>query len=92
MLDAILLFAFLFTCFYLYDRVTRKPPRISESEALVLAQRFAEEHHLQIESPYVVQWDRSWWLVYLTGGRRPSVWVAVDSNSGEILGTGSLIR
>ncbi len=97
-MDAALLFTFLLACYLIYDtchlaydRITRKPPLISESEALVLAQRYAEKHNYRMEAPRVVRGDDSW-HVFLAPDQRPSPCLKIDFTSGEIRNPGHGIR
>ncbi len=72
--------------------ITRKilripPPRIARTEAIEIAGRFCKEVGWTIEKPIVTEKLRTW-VVWVEGGMKPSPFVAIEQQTGDVVGSG----
>ncbi len=74
--------------FWIIRKIRRIPqPRITRKEAVEIAERFCKERGWTIEKPSVNEELRTW-LIWLEGLMRPSPFVVIDQQTGDVLESG----
>ncbi len=69
-------------------KIMRIPqPKITRAEAVEIAGRFCKERGWTMKNPSVVEELRTW-LVWVQGGMKPSPFVAIDQQAGEVVRSG----
>lgn len=62
-------------------------PRVTSTEALEIARRECERHGWGWRDPFPVE-QLGTWLIWTMGGMRPSPYVVVDQQTGEVVRSG----
>jgi hypothetical protein len=62
-------------------------PRISRSQALAIAKQEAEQRGWPFENPDIVEELRTW-VVFTRGDMRPSPWIVICQQTGEVVRAG----
>ncbi len=77
----------MFFCWTIRKIMRIPQPRITRAEAVEIAGRFCKERGWTMKNPSVVEELRTW-LVWVQGGMKPSPFVDIDQQTGDVVGSG----
>ncbi len=74
--------------YWIMREIMRIPqPKITRAEAVEIAGRCCKERGWTMKNPSVVEELRTW-LVWTAGGMKPSPFVAIDQQTGDVVESG----